>query len=139
MSGSGPGAPTCPSGRCREGSVLLGVVTRNGRLGYVSTPLIVDTEFVIRARAGPTPESWFRFAEPCVEDRCDHWSDGACGLIGQLLSTPAGGAVTAAPVGMLPRCTIRRTCRWYAQRGGQACAICPHVVNMPSVAVGQPE
>ena len=30
--------------------------------------------------------------------------------------------------GRLPRCAIRRTCRWFAQRGADACAVCPRVV-----------
>lgn len=123
---------TCPSGRCREGSVLLGVVGPDGRLGYLTPALTVDAEFVSRAGRGRTPESRFRFAEPCVEDRCEQWADGECGLIGEVLASPTGGTLAAgAPVGVLPRCTIRRTCRWYAQRGGQACGVCPHVVHTP--------
>ena len=30
--------------------------------------------------------------------------------------------------GRLPHCAIRRDCRWFAQRGADACAVCPRVV-----------
>jgi hypothetical protein len=28
----------------------------------------------------------------------------------------------------LPACAIRHSCRWYAQRGAAACAVCPQIV-----------
>jgi hypothetical protein len=28
----------------------------------------------------------------------------------------------------LPACGIRRTCRWFAQRGAAACGVCPLIV-----------
>jgi hypothetical protein len=124
---------TCPSGRCREGAVLLGVVGPDGRLGYVTPALAVDADFVRTAGAGRTPESRFRFAEPCAEAACDQWGDGECGLIGEILSSARGAALAEAPVGLLPRCAIRRSCRWYAQRGARACAVCPHVVHTARV------
>jgi hypothetical protein len=29
----------------------------------------------------------------------------------------------------LPTCTIRQTCRWFGQRGRDACVVCPLVVT----------
>lgn len=121
----------CPSGRCRPGALLIGIVGPDGRLGYLSPAIPVDDDFVARARAGRTPESRFRFAEPCVEGRCAQWAGDRCGLIGELLASPhAGAPEQAAP---LPRCAVRGWCRWFGQRGAQACRICPLVVHTPRV------
>lgn len=121
---------TCPSGRCREGSVLFGIVGGDGRLGLIEPPLPVDAEFVARAREGRGPESRFRFGEPCVQADCDQWAGDRCGLIDDLLDEPAGIAVLEQG-SALPRCGIRPSCRWFRQRGRDACAVCPLVVREP--------
>jgi hypothetical protein len=36
--------------------------------------------------------------------------------------------VADSPPAVLPACAIRRTCRWYAQRGAAACTVCPLIV-----------
>jgi hypothetical protein len=124
---------TCPSGRCKEGSVLLGIVGQDGVLGYVTPAMTIDAEFVSRARRGRTPESRFRFAEPCAEGRCAQWADDRCGLIDELLASSKGSAAAAQSLSPLPRCSIRRSCRWFKQRGPDACRICPLVVHTPRV------
>ena len=128
MSEGDPRASTCPSGRCREGSVLIGIVGGDGRLGHISPALPVDAEFVARAAAGRTPESRFRFAEPCAEARCNQWAGDSCGLIAEILDSPRGIA-EASDDTSLPRCGIRVSCRWFGERGPEACAICPLVVR----------
>jgi len=40
-----------------------------------------------------------------------------------------------APAENLPRCVIRGTCRWYSQRGTDACRACVYVVTDQSVLV----
>jgi hypothetical protein len=113
----------CPSGRCRTGAVLIGVRTIDG-LGYVTPPLPVDSEFIERvAETGGAPEQRFRFSEPCIEHGCRQWTGDACGLIDKLLET------SAPPAPELPACGIRSRCRWFAQVGARACAICPLVVT----------
>lgn len=108
-----------------EGSTLLGIVGPNGRLGYVSPSMTIDADFVRRAHRGRSPESRFRFAEPCAESGCAQWAGDRCGLIDEMLSTSAA----PQPVQILPRCGIRHSCRWFAQRGAAACDICPLVVR----------
>lgn len=118
----------CPSGRCHDGALLIGIVGPDGRIGPVRPPLAVEAEFV--QQFGDSAESRFRFAEPCAEQRCGHWGSGQCGLVDLVIDEidPAGSE--AATLGLRP-CAIRRSCRWYAQRGGQACAVCPLVVRRP--------
>jgi hypothetical protein len=124
-SGAGPAERTCPSSSCEPGAKLIGVVNADGTVGYVSPPLEIDVDFVERARQGRTPEKRFRFASPCVEARCAQWTGSRCGVIDTVLSTPDRPPVPER----LPRCGIRSSCRWYAQSGAEACAVCPLVVT----------
>ncbi len=116
---------TCPSSSCEPGAKLIGVVNADGTVGYVSPPLEIDVDFVERARQGRTPEKRFRFAGPCVEGRCAQWTGSRCGVIDTVLTTPE---LPPAP-DRLPHCGIRSSCRWYAQSGAAACAVCPLVVT----------
>jgi hypothetical protein len=114
---------TCPSGRCRASSLLIGVRTEAG-LGYVTPPLPVDAEFIERvAETGGGAEQRFRFAEPCIERGCQQWTGDACGLIDRLLVSDQPAATD------LPACGIRSRCRWFAQAHERACAVCPLVVT----------
>ena len=116
-------ARACPSGRCRQGSHLLAIRTDEG-LGYVDPPLPVTQEFIeLVALSGGCAERRFRFTERCLEQGCGQWSDGGCGVIERLLATEVGLSSE------LPACGIRERCRWFAQRGADACAVCPYVVT----------
>jgi hypothetical protein len=116
---------TCPSSSCEPGAKLIGVVNADGTIGYVSPPLEIDEDFVGRALSGRTPERRFRFAGPCVEGRCGHWTGSRCGVIDTVMTTPERPPVPDR----LPLCGIRTTCRWFAQSGAEACAVCPLVVT----------
>jgi hypothetical protein len=115
---------TCPSWQCEPGATLLGVVNAGGTVGYITPALEVDEDFVARAHRGRTPERRFRFAGPCVEGRCRHWTGERCGVIDEVMSTPDPPAVES-----LPRCSIRSNCRWFDQAGADACRVCPFVVT----------
>jgi hypothetical protein len=135
---------SCPSAPCIEGALLLGVRTGAGRLAYVQPPTRIDSAFVAIAHERGRPESRFRFSLPCIEAGCSQWNGSGCGLVDLLMgdeppapaSTPVGvlAAEPAAPSNPstpsrgLPACAIRRSCRWYHQRGADACAVCPMVV-----------
>jgi hypothetical protein len=117
-----PEAPLlCPSSHGGEGAILLGVFTGGGSLTYVTPKHRVDEEFL--RRAGPRPEERFRFSRPCIEGRCDNWSEGRCGLIARLSDAEAEKAKAST----LPACSIRAHCRWFKQKGRDACSVCPLV------------
>jgi hypothetical protein len=116
---------SCPSGRCRDQALLIGVVRADGSVAYLGAPLEIDGDFVALASQGRTPETRFRFSEPCAEGACGHWDEDRCGLVEQLTDA-AGAGGSDAP---LPRCGIRSSCVWFAQRGRDACGVCPHVVH----------
>ena len=121
----------CPSATCQEGSVLLGIVGRDGVVGYVRPKLYVDAGFVEEARKGRKPESRFRFAAPCVEAQCGYWTGHECGLIGKL-DQLASEQLEPDIGDSLPACSIRASCRWFSQRGAAACRVCPFVVTEPN-------
>jgi hypothetical protein len=122
-----PRAPTCPSGRCANGALLIGVVGPDGTVRYLGGPAPVDEDFVRAANQGRNPQSRFRFAEPCAKSSCQNWSGHECNLIGDLLEDAPKSLIDEAQV--LPRCGIRDRCVWFAQRGRPACAVCPLVVH----------
>lgn len=113
----------CPSAPCVEGASVLGVMTESSRLAYVQPAPRVDSAFAERARERGRPEARYRFTLPCAEAACPQWTGTRCAVADELVHAPTGGGN-----GPLPRCTIRRTCRWFAQHGADACAICPTVV-----------
>jgi hypothetical protein len=124
----GPVARSCPSALCEEDALLLGVVAPGGTVAYVQPPTRISADFVARAQAQGHPERRFRFSVPCREAACHQWTGTGCGVIDIVIGTrpedPAAGPADAG----LPACGIRRTCRWFAQHGTAACAICPQII-----------
>ena len=124
---------TCPSSSCRDGALLLGIMTGSGKLAYVDPPVRIDAAFVAQAREQGSPERRFRFAGPCVEDGCPQWTGEGCGIADLVADTPvtdsaSPDAESPDPRRTLPACSIRRSCRWFAQRGAAACTACPLIV-----------
>jgi hypothetical protein len=117
---------SCPSGRAVLGASLIGIAGEDGRLGYLRDAIPLDDVFLETTR-GRTPMRRFRFSEPCVEAGCCHWTGSRCGLIDEIVAV-ANGTLTAAPDD-LPRCSIRKTCRWFSQVGREACMVCPLIVR----------
>jgi hypothetical protein len=114
----------CPSARCEEGALLLGIVGPNGTVGFISPPMRVDAGFVARAHLGRAPERRFRFVGRCVEDACRHWTGHRCGVIDAALA-----AFGREDVEVVRPCAIRPSCRWFGQHGRAACGVCPLIVT----------
>lgn len=115
----------CPSGRCEDGAMLLGIVQSDGRVGYLGAPIEIDQEFVAKASAGRTPERRFRFGTRCLRSGCRQWTGSRCGVIDEVVAMVPEEEKVAA----LPACGIRPQCRWFGQRGAEACAVCPLVIT----------
>ncbi|MDG6106447.1 hypothetical protein Daura_27190 [Dactylosporangium aurantiacum] len=128
MNATPPPARTCPSSSCTPGNLLLGIVRPDGTMAQLRPPLEVDETFVRRAQAGDrVPEARMRFAGPCVTSRCRQWTGERCG-VADLIADRAAALPDPDAAGLAP-CAIRATCRWWAQRGADACRICPAVVH----------
>jgi hypothetical protein len=115
----------CPSAPPEPGGILVGIVQEDGRVGFVSTPLRVDEDFVREVEAEGEVARRYRFATPCVEGRCNHWRGGRC----RVSDAAAASAEVAEPDGSLPHCGIRSSCRWFRQSGEDACRTCALVIT----------
>lgn len=117
---------TCPSTIADEADKVIGVVAPDGRVAYVSPPIPVTPALLDGLRQdGADVERRFRFAGPCAEGGCGFWTGSACGLADRLVAEPVPVAIGAP----LPHCGVRGDCRWWAQHGARACAVCPLVVT----------
>lgn len=114
----------CPSSPLHEGAILVGIRMPDGRVAFASDRMVVDAEFVQIARRGRSPESRFRFGSACAKTGCAQWSGGRCSVIDRLME--AAPRETSAE---LPACSLRSQCRWFYQRGADACAVCPEVLT----------
>ncbi|WP_433390456.1 hypothetical protein [Micromonospora sp. KLBMP9576] len=116
----------CPSTPAANATVFLGMITPAGRVAYV-TPALPAEVALAQAGADTPVESRYRLAGPCVTAKCGFWTGAHCGL-GERVA--ASFREVAGPVeDDLPRCAIRRSCRWYAEQGRAACTACSHVVT----------
>jgi hypothetical protein len=129
----------CPSARCDEGALLVGIIGIEGKVAYISPALRVDHEFTEEAWRGSAPEQRFRFAAPCRESSCVHWTGTRCGVIDAALLAAEATQTRQCASSPLPRCGIRAQCRWFAQTGPDACSTCPFLFNYiwPEVDSGQ--
>lgn len=116
----------CPSAQPEMvRATAFGVIDHAGetpQLGYLDQPTPVSQELLDLARP-LRPTQIFRFAAPCQGEGCGHWSGAACTLVDRIVELLPAVSLT------LPPCRIRSDCRWFAQRGRQACMRCPQVVT----------
>lgn len=115
----------CPSYRCAEDALLIGIVQPDATVALAARPLAVSRDFVEAASAGRKPETRFRFAGACVEHNCAQWKRGKCGIPDRVRKSLAGGELPQAVVA----CAIRADCRWFAQDSYDACRLCPLVTT----------
>jgi hypothetical protein len=130
--------PLCPSFTCVDKALLIGIIGPDGKVAYLNPAPTVDQKFVDVASQGRPPEQRFRFAAPCVTSSCAHWSGARCAVVDHALSVAEGSTESPAATSSepLPRCAVRSQCRWFAQRGRDACKACPSVFNYQPSEVG---
>jgi hypothetical protein len=109
-----------------EGARVFGVVAgdaQHPRVGYLSQPTDLTPE--LRDLLGDVkPTEALRIVAHCEEHRCSHFDGARCTLAQRLKAT-------LRPVmDRLPPCSIRSTCRWYAEQGGEICLRCPQIVTL---------
>lgn len=117
---------TCPSADPGWADAqLIGVVGGSvdaPEVHYVA-PRPVTPELL--ALASPvTPTEVFRFASRCQEGACGHFREGKCGVAAAMVAKVEGLEVQS-----VPHCSIRSTCRWWAEHGATACRRCARVVT----------
>jgi hypothetical protein len=116
----------CPSARCEDGAILLGIILPDGRVAFASDRVEINQEFVDTANEGRSPEARFRFAGRCVQNGCKQWTGARCGVIDRVVEILDSQEPVADA---LPDCSIRPQCRWFHQSGAKACSACPEVIT----------
>jgi hypothetical protein len=123
----GSGQLDCPSAQpgmsgARAFGVVLGTVDQP-QVAYLQHEAVIDISR-LEAPKGVQLTEAFRIAATCEESRCTHFNGRRCTL-GQRVVERLPTVVDA-----LPPCTIRSTCRWYAEQAAEACLRCPQVVTL---------
>ncbi len=121
----------CPSAQADwKGSVIFGVM-QGTAMEPRMTPLeeaLPVTFDILELCKGVSPSEVYRFAAPCANAACQHFSSGTCRLAKRIVS------VTSPVTSDLPLCAVREQCRWFAQEGSDACYRCPQIVtNRPTL------
>jgi hypothetical protein len=114
----------CPSAPADVKAILLGVIQPDHSVAFIKDRIEVTREFLDIAAKGRALETRFRFSSPCIGCACKQWANGGCSLperLADYFPTSDGSD--------LPSCSIRAQCRWFDQRGADACRICPMVVT----------
>lgn len=122
---------TCPSAQPHlPDARVIGVVLGGDagpRVSYLERDVTVSAED-LGMLGDVRPTRVLRFAAKCQSGSCAQFRDGACRL-GRDVAAMIGQA-DAAP----PACSIRRTCRWFAENGPSVCLRCSRVVTDPTAA-----
>lgn len=126
MSQGSGSASLCPSAQPQmKDAMVLGVVlpteTAN-KVAYLNEALPASEEVLATAAPAP-PTQIFRFSAICEERKCLHFDGVECNLASRIARQ------LPAAVDKPPPCTIRRSCRWFAQEGWAACFRCPQIVT----------
>ena len=117
---------SCPSAQpdtpeARVFGVVLGDVDEP-RVAYLEKGVTVAPE-TLEALGGVAPTRVLRFAGTCANGACGQFKDGGCRLGKDIL------ARLAPATDRIPACTIRATCRWFAENGPPVCLRCARVVT----------
>ncbi|MEO6902626.1 MAG: hypothetical protein ABI315_05675 [Bacteroidia bacterium] len=116
----------CPSSRATQVSSLLGIRQEDGTIAILPQVLPVDSNFIQIGQQDPVPlEQRFRFTNKCVENGCKQWTGKGCGVVDGIIQS----IDQIKNTNILVPCSIRPSCRWFLQKGDQACRICPYVLT----------
>jgi hypothetical protein len=118
----------CPSAQpTDDGSVVIGIVGRQDaapQVSNLSKPVPLQSVAYLIPDSIPATEV-LRFAAPCAERRCAHFSDDRCTLASRIV------ARLPAVLDRVRSCAIRPSCRWWHQEGAAACHRCPQIITEP--------
>lgn len=117
---------SCPSAQpdmpeARVFGVVLGDVSEP-RVAYLEKGVAVTPEMLEKA-GEVSPTRVLRFAGTCANSACGQFKNGGCRLGKDILQ----GLKPVAD--RIPACTIRATCRWFAENGPDICLRCARVVT----------
>lgn len=116
---------SCPSAQpdSRDARVfgIVGGSVGEPRVSYLEKGVDVLPDVLETIDVSPTRV--FRFSAKCENAMCGQFRDGGCRLGKDIVR----GVEPVAE--QLPACTIRGTCRWFAENGREVCLRCARVVT----------
>ena len=116
----------CPAHLCKPGSQLLGVRQPDGKIAILPQTLPINENFIQKTKQHPVaPERRFRFTNICIVGGCRQWNGQGCNVAEKVVNYL--GLVPKNEE--LPACSIRNHCRWFVQKGSEACMICSYVLT----------
>ncbi|WP_400071538.1 hypothetical protein [Zobellia russellii] len=112
----------CPSSPPMPNSKLLGVFNEEtNRMEILPEPVPVDEDIRKELeRFGDKTMKTVRLTNTCATKACGQWDGHKCTLIGGILEKIEEKKREKG----LQDCSIRPTCRWYAQEKEEACKVC---------------
>src|ERR1700722_11260086 len=114
----------CPSAQPNmHGAQVHGVVDAASRKILSLDIPVPATPELLASTAPLLPTQVLRFTAECQGGSCGHFTGSACSLVDRLVEILPASTVE------LPRCAIRANCRWFQQRGRQACLRCDQIVT----------
>lgn len=120
------GTSWCPSAQPdMDEALLFGVLTETPEgsvVGYLDRP-VAASEWAKKTAGTLDPTEVFRFAAPCAEDKCMHFNGSECSLAERITQVPVAIRLR------VPKCAIRPRCRWWRERGVEACRRCPVIIT----------
>lgn len=130
-----PQETTCPSFPAQRADSVIGVIGRDGSVGFLAAPIPVTPGLLegLADATGQELEARYRFAGTCLRTGCSQWDRGQCGAIADAVARSASALLVTAP---LVHCAVRPSCRWWAELGRSACASCPSVTGSVASPVG---
>jgi len=111
---------SCPSSIANEHAKIIGIKL-NEEVNILPQLLPVTNEFLKLANKDNTMLKDFRFTNKCIESSCNKWNGNKCGLVDKLIEK------IETQASKIPLCSIRQSCRWYSQKGFDACIICEKI------------
>jgi hypothetical protein len=117
---------SCPSSQPTvEGAQIFGIIggtVDRPHASYLKKGVEVTPDLIEQV-GDIDPKRVFRFSGQCMNSACGQFRNGQCRLGQDIVR------MLKPVVEQLPACTIRATCRWYAENGRDACLRCPQVVT----------
>lgn len=117
----------CPSSRPEiPGAEVFAVVSgtvKEPQVHYVDNPIPVN-DSLQQTNLPVSLTEVLRISAPCMENRCQYF-DGAKCRLAKVISEEGISRKKLS----VPFCAIRDTCRWYTERGHDACRMCRYIVT----------
>ena len=114
----------CPSSPPTKNAYLFGILDEEMTVRYTQYPIVINDQLTTILKKINPPERFFRFTLKCKKHDCQQWHNDQCKLA-VLVARSATDLATED----IPKCAIRKSCRWFKQQGQTICRACQFIVT----------